>query len=261
MARNPGITDEEIIQLYKSGRPFKEITPVVGLSDRAIRNIMYKHGIEMNRKKSSGQPRKHNVNEDFFKIWSHEMAWVLGLMITDGTVHKQNHCVTLSQKDERILQLVAGYMNADYVLSKGGRTQKTPTLLINSKEIKKDLGELGVTARKSLIVPFPKVPLEFLPSFIRGVIDGDGWVQKRGYVMNVTTGSVLFAEGLLAVFQSWNLRSEITIEMSQAGNQIYRVWVKGKTELPKLAKIIYKDAETNFIQYKKDYMVQHVLSI
>ncbi|WP_156183123.1 LAGLIDADG family homing endonuclease [Mesobacillus campisalis] len=201
------------------------------------------------------------MNEDFFKTWSHEMAWVLGLMITDGTVHKQNHCVTLSQKDERILQLVAGYMNADYVLSKGGRTQKTPTLLINSKEIKKDLVELGVTARKSLIVPFPKVPLEFLPSFIRGVIDGDGWVQKRGYVMNVTTGSALFAEGLLAVFQSWNLRSEITIEMSQAGNSIYRVWVKGKTELPKLAEIIYKDAETNFIQYKKDYMVQHVLSI
>jgi hypothetical protein len=189
------------------------------------------------------------------------MAWVLGLMITDGTVHKQNNCVTLSQKDERILQLAAAHMEADYVLSKGGSTLKTPTLLINSKVIKKDLAELGVTARKSLFVPFPAVPDDFLPSFIRGVIDGDGWVQKRGYVMNITTGSTLFAEGLLSVFQSWSLRSELTIQLSQASNPIYRGWVKGKTQLPKLAEIIYHEAGGNFIQYKKDYMTQHAKTI
>jgi hypothetical protein len=56
--------------------------------------------------------------------------------------------------------------------------------------------------------------------------------------MNITTGSILFAEGLLSVFQTWKLRSEITSEISQAGNPIYRVWVKGKYDLPKLAKII-----------------------
>ena len=38
----------------------------------------------------------------------------------------------------------------------------------------------------------------------------------------------IFAEGLLTVFQSWKLRSEITSEISQVGNPIYRVWVKGK---------------------------------
>ncbi|WP_142247910.1 hypothetical protein [Alkalihalobacterium alkalinitrilicum] len=70
--------------------------------------------------------------------------------------------------------------------------------------------KLGVSANKSLTVPFPEVPEEFLPSFVRGVIDGDGWVQKTGYVMNVTSGSLLFSEGLLSVYQSWNLRSEIT---------------------------------------------------
>ena len=71
-------------------------------------------------------------------------------------------------------------MEADYVLAPIGPTRLTPTLMINSynsKEIKKDLEQFGISSNKSLTVPFPDVPKEFLPSFVRGVIDGDGWVQ------------------------------------------------------------------------------------
>ena len=256
MPRYPGITDEIIIEMYKSGMSFKEMVPIIGLSDRAIRNVMYKHGIKMNREQSSGQPRRHRVNEDFFKVWTHEMAWVLGLFVTDGCVHNQTHSISFSQKDESILRLVASYMEADYVLAPIGPTRSTPTLMINSKEIKRDLEQLGISSNKSLTVPFPDVPKEFLPSFVRGVIEGDGWVQRKGYVMNVTSGSLYFAEGLLSVFQSWNLRSEITSETSQAGNPIYRIWVKGKYDLPMLAKIIYNNAANHYISYKKEYMSQ-----
>lgn len=69
---------------------------------------------------------------------------------------------------------------------------------------------MDITAKKSLTVPFLTVPEEYLPSFVRGVIDGDGWVVSEGYQMNVTSGSFNFAEGLLEVFQSWNLKSDIT---------------------------------------------------
>ncbi len=203
MPRNPGMTDEAIIKLYKSGMSFKEMGPIVGLSDRAIRGVMYKHGVLMNREQYSGQPRKHKVNEDYFKVWTHEMAWVLGLFVTDGHVNKQLHSIYFSQKDERILKLIAKYMEADYVLAATGPTKTTPTLIINSKEIKKDLEMLGIVANKSLTVPFPNVPEEFLTSFVRGVIDGDGWVEKEGYEMNVTSVSLHFAEGLLSVFHQY----------------------------------------------------------
>jgi hypothetical protein len=258
MPRNLNFTDQEIIHMYKSGMPFKEMCKIIGISDRAIRNVMYKHGVEMNREQSSGQPRKHKVNEDFFKTWSHEMAWVLGLLVTDGCIHKNLHSITITQKNEEILRIVSKYMNADYVLAPVEKTRKTPTLIINSKEIKTDLGNLGVSANKSLTIPFPSVPNEFLPSFVRGVIDGDGWVQKTGYVMNITTGSKKFAEGLLTVFQSWNLRSEISIQTSSTGNSIYRVWVKGKEVLPELAKIIYNDTIENYASHKKECMMQRI---
>jgi hypothetical protein len=257
MPRIPGITDEDIIKMYKSGMPFKEMMPIIGISDRAIRNVIYKNNIKMNRKQSSGQPRKHKVNENFFKEWTHEMAWVLGLFITDGCVQKQTHSISFTQKDERILRLIADFMGADYILTQKGHTHRTPTLIINSKKIKKDLSLMEVTSKKSLIVPFPNVPDEFLPSFIRGVIDGDGWVDKDGYVTNITTGSISFAEGIFAVFQEWELNSLITTTTVQEDKPcIYRVWVKGRKSLKKLAKIIYQDVTDECVIYKKDFMEQ-----
>lgn len=258
MPRKPGVTDETIIQMYMSGMSYKEMEPITGISGRAIRNVLYKHKIPMNREQYSGQPRKNKVNEDFFKVWTYEMAWILGLFVTDGHVNKKYHSIYFSQKDERILKLIAQYMEADYILAPTGPTRSTPMLIINSKEIKKDFEALGIISNKSLTVPFPNVPAEFLASFVRGVIDGDGSVGKEGYTMHVTSGSLDFADGLLSVFRSWYLKSDITSLVGQTGNTIYRVWIRGKLELLKLADLVYKDVGSDdFIIYKRVYMTQH----
>lgn len=148
-------------------------------------------------------------------------------------------------------------MKADYIISPPVSTRNTTSLNINSKEIKTDLELIGVLANKSLTIRFPNVPKKYLPSFIRGVIDGDGWVQKTGYVMNITTASSNFADGLFNVFKEWALRTDITIDEGKNRNKAYRVWVKGKTTLPQLAKIIYNDAIDNYVYYKKDRMTIH----
>ena len=63
--------------------------------------------------------------------------------------------------------------------------------------------------------------------------------------------------GLFAVFQNWNLRTEITIELTQSKKTIYRIWVKGKQDLPKLADIIYDGAGQLYNENKKIRMIQH----
>lgn len=258
MARIRGVTDEMIIELYRSGLSYEKICPIVGLTDRAIRNVMKKHGIE---RRSTGRPRIHKVNEAFFQTWTAEMAWVLGLIITDGHVGKTNNSVYLSQKDETLLRKVAFLMDADPIIAEPIGTRTIPMLIINSKMIKINLEQLGVTSNKSYTVGFPDVPEPFLPAFIRGVIDGDGWVQDRGYVMNITTASEPFAHGLLAVFQKWELRTEITSETTVKGKNIFRVWVKGKLYLPKLATIIYYGTDDLHIENKRLRMIQHANKI
>ncbi|MCM3743106.1 hypothetical protein M3193_03020 [Sporosarcina luteola] len=44
MPRNPGMTDEKIIELYKSGLSYDKHCNKIGLSDRAIRNVLIKRG-------------------------------------------------------------------------------------------------------------------------------------------------------------------------------------------------------------------------
>lgn len=67
------------------------------------------------------------------------------MFVTDGAVSKSSHSITFAQNDERILKLIAKYMEADYVLMPFGKTKTTPSIVINSKEIKKDLEKMGIT--------------------------------------------------------------------------------------------------------------------
>lgn len=253
MPRFEGITDEMIVEKHRDGYSYKEMAEFCGLTDRAIRGVLVKHGVKL-RKQYSGQPRKYKVNEDFFKEWSHEMAWVFGFLVADGYVVGENHQIGFAQKDVDVLNVVAEYMDADkHIIT----YDRIPRLIINSKIIKNDLLEMGITNNKSNSLPFPVVPKEYLPSFIRGVVDGDGWVQKTGYVMNITTGSIDFAKGLKSVFDEWGLFCEIKTEENNYKNTVYRVWVKGKYDIAKLSKILYDTPlDTNCLIYKQERMSQ-----
>ncbi|WP_342597934.1 hypothetical protein MHB48_09865 [Psychrobacillus sp. FSL H8-0483] len=85
---------------------------IIGITGPAFRNVLIKHAIPMNREQYAGQPREDKVNENFFKTWSHEMAWLLGTFVTDSHLNNKNNSIYSSQKDERILQLIAKYMDA-----------------------------------------------------------------------------------------------------------------------------------------------------
>ncbi|MDN4607602.1 LAGLIDADG family homing endonuclease [Sporosarcina highlanderae] len=142
MARNLGMTDEKIIELYKSGLPYAQLISIIGLSVSGIKYVLKKNGIELDH--TTGRPRIHKVNEDYFKVWSHEMAWVLGLIITDGTINKKVHSVYLAQKDETILRKVAILMGAEPRITAPTGTRTTPMLIINSNTIKEDLEQIGI---------------------------------------------------------------------------------------------------------------------
>ncbi|QST01739.1 hypothetical protein IMZ31_09350 [Pontibacillus sp. ALD_SL1] len=181
------------------------------------------------------------------------MAWVLGLFITDGCVNQSNS-ISFSQKDERLLRLVAKFMDAKYEIIQPVSTRKVSVLNVNSKIIKKDLERLGIFANKSRTVRFPYVPKDYLSSFIRGVIDGDGWVDREGYVMNVTSASLSFAKGILETFRAWELRCNLTRQLSSSQKVYYRVWVKGKEDLLKLSDIVYQHAIEDCVYHKRDLM-------
>lgn len=249
MPRKQNISDNDIIQLYLDGASSIVLSEYSGLTMGAVRNILHKHNVPIRK---IGQPRKHRLNESFFKQWSNEMAWVFGLIVTDGCLNKDYYTISIAQKDTEFLRKVAKVMDADFVLN----NNHTPSLLLNSKIMYKDLEEKGITPSKSLTTKIPDIPKKYVPHFMRGVIDGDGWVQDRGYVMNITTASTDFANGLYDIFNNWHLQTEITTYKTIKNKPYYRVWVKGKTSIQALAKIIYNDDCDLCLAYKKQRMTQ-----
>ncbi|QTD42045.1 LAGLIDADG family homing endonuclease [Sporosarcina sp. Te-1] len=130
-------------------------------------------------------------------------------------------------------------------------------MIINSKVIKSDLEKLGITPNKSRSVRFPDVPDEFLPSFIRGVIDGDGWVQKEGYQMNITTASEHFANSLMAVFKNWRLIPKREKRFTDLNRPYFRVAVNGKEQIKRLATILYANSNELCVPSKRERMLLH----
>lgn len=237
------LSKEEIVSLYvKDEKTTKEISELAGVSARQIRNVLAEKGVEIIGKRRTNS---YKINVDFFASWSTEMAYVLGFILTDGCV--VGNSFSIAQKDKAILERINDAMNSNYPI-KGRKNGSSYlyTLNVSRKKMVEDLSALGITEKKSLTVDFPPVPTEYLPHFIRGVIDGDGWVQDRGYVMNVTTGSQTFAAKLHAVFNKGGLNGRIAEH-----DGIYRVWVSGKDDVIRLGEWLYENPGDLYLPRKR----------
>jgi hypothetical protein len=237
------ISKDDVVNLYViDGKSTKEISELAGVSQRQINYILTENDVtKRGRRRTNG----YKVDEDFFKTWSADMAYVLGFVLTDGCV--SGISFSISQKYPEILERIGSAMKSNYPIRKT-RNGKSylHTLTISRKEMVEDLAALGIGEKKSLTVDFPDVPAEYLSHFIRGVIDGDGWVQDRGYVMKVTSGSVLFAVKLNEVFNAYGLNGRI---QKQSG--AYRVWVSGKEDVARLAELLYDNPGDLYLARKR----------
>jgi hypothetical protein len=120
-------------------------------------------------------------------IDSQEKAYLLGLIMTDGNIHKEHTSVRLDfqKRDVELCEIIRKALAPDVrIVERGQRGISGPQVRIqvNSKTICQDLERLGVhRGMKTYDNKFPDesvVPRQFQRDFIRGVIDGDGSVIK-----------------------------------------------------------------------------------
>jgi LAGLIDADG-like domain len=224
------ISKQDVVDRYLSGMKTAEIAVIAGCSVRYIRKVLTQFDVE--RRHLRREPT-FSIDINFFKEWSPEMAYVLGFILTDGCIN--HNSVSIAQKDKQILERINTVMKSNYPIKQRKNGNSTINLLVISrKEVVEDLAKFGILNNKSLTVDFPEVPLKYLSHFIRGVIDGDGWVQDRGYVMNVTSGSLAFAFHLHETLNYCGFNGRITKH-----GKFYRVWVSGKDDIIRLGRWLY----------------------
>lgn len=119
-------------------------------------------------------------NENFFKTWSPEMAYVLGFFCADGNLTinpRGSHYIEFTSCDYSIIFGIRALLNSNHKISankRNDRWSKYYRLQIGSKVMFEDLESFGMTVNKSGTLRLPNIPVEFLPNFVLGYFDGDG---------------------------------------------------------------------------------------
>ena len=126
------------------------------------------------------------LNHDFFKKWSPEMAYILGFFAADGSMVRNNrgaHFIEFTITDRIVLELIQRVTGSTHKIQKRDRGNKEwkyqYRLQIGSKEWFADLSQLGFTQHKSNTLSFPKIPKRYFGDFVRGYFDGDGCVYSN----------------------------------------------------------------------------------
>lgn len=179
------LSKETLYRLYHvKRRSLGDIAKDYGASRVAIMNycnaldipLRTKSQARIEAQKQDKLPQQFfDIDEDFFDYWSRRMAYVLGLIITDGCISKAG-TVALSMNDKDLLEKVKKAMGSKHKITPSKHQKGLYCFRFTRERLAKKLNNLGVIPRKSFTVKLPEVPQKYLPDFIRGIFDGDGCI-------------------------------------------------------------------------------------
>lgn len=196
LRRNPDYTIEQIrekiIDNYvnkgygqeRSGREF-------GISGKTVKRILKENNIKIRDLNESiclsNQTNDRTVqhyfkNDNFFSVQSHDMAWLLGFLASDGNVGKNDNMIRieLSIVDKEILEKIKEVTKIENPIKE--RIDKRGfhfcSLEWSCRQHKQDLAEYGIIPCKTYILKPPfSLKEEYYIDYIRGYFDGDGTIN------------------------------------------------------------------------------------
>jgi hypothetical protein len=112
--------------------------------------------------------------------WTPTLAYVVGLIATDGCIVRGDH-VAFSSADRELVELLLKCLGKNNTISKittrtGGLAYRTQ---IGDVAFCRWLVSIGITPRKSLTLADLDVPDALLIPLIRGLLDGDGSIINK----------------------------------------------------------------------------------
>ncbi|MCG1020843.1 endonuclease [Sutcliffiella horikoshii] len=217
--------------MYDDGMSTTEIAIAGNVSSRRITQILKKNNVELRPR--GHWKRKYQINEDYFKYWSPNMAYILGFFLADGVISGEMQTVSFAQKEIEILEQIRDEMESNHPI--GEYKNGVHFLNINSKIIKDDLMNIhGLTPNKSKTVEFPYVPDKYMHHFVRGYFDGDGSIYKKGNMINFVGGSYSFISVLRNILDVRGYDPNI-----KSKDNHFRIYISGKKTIKQFGDWIY----------------------
>jgi hypothetical protein len=242
-----------IINDYKRGIDVLKLSKQYDIAVQNVHRLLKLNNIKI-RNSRNKNGRLYDLNENYFRsIKNSDVAYIIGLIITDGNVMiRYNGCylsITLHINDKYILEEISkklSYNGPLYIY----KNRNACALKICSKILCDDLKKYCIVPNKSLTVKFPDINKYFY-HFLRGVIDGDGSImmsQKRNRpAIVIYSGSFNFTNGLYK--KLCKLKMEPVFQ--KVNDRAYRIIIGKRKPIVKLLKLLYKNANMFLIRKKE----------
>lgn len=161
------------------------------------RNYKSHHCSKQHRAFSSATSRGSKVRQVGKEVmnieWNMDVAYLIGLITTDGTLRKDRKQIRITSSDinylksvrEIIISITGRTLEIKYELVKfQGKEYDSYSIQFTSYPLYNFCLDIGIAPNKTYIISNLDIPNGFFSPFLRGVIDGDGNINKRSYYNN-----------------------------------------------------------------------------
>ena len=129
------------------------------------------------RRRGACVERHRRRNADVVIGWSREVAYVVGLIATDGNLGRRRPVITIVSKDVELLETVRRCLRLTTpIRNHDGHGKHCHHLSWHDRSLYEWLRAIGLTPAKSLTLRPLEVPDKYFVDFFRGCIDDDGSV-------------------------------------------------------------------------------------
>lgn len=233
----------------------------LGLGKKKVKRILIENGIKI--RDNAEAHRIYTINDNYFNIESHNMAYILGFLASDGNISAKDNKIKigLNAIDKEILEKIQKELQSNRPLYEYETPQgyKVVELVFNSAKIKKKLAEYNITPNKSLTLRPPvKLDEKYVIDYIRGFFDGDGSIVKTGYknhgiefrIVSASKDILLFFEAYFHNYYNQSLSHIYPRKKQEGYAQLYDL--KYSTEFSKQLYDIMYTPNSLYLQRKKD---------
>ena len=260
MKKTPKEVEEKVCQDYLTNKySSRELGIKYSLSKSTILRILGRNNIKVENHRLIN----NNLIVDYFKVIDcEEKAYFLGFIFADGCVSKNQIYIDINDKDREILERFRKEVHSNCMIStriKGKSIMSRVT--IKNKDFVEYLKEYGIVENKTnntYHLPVQLIPKIFYKDFIRGLVDGDGWITKTqegyykiGYVthyQSVAEDFVYMINNLLE--NKWNNK------IIKRDNKYSVVQIQSQKQVEQLAHALY--ANNNICLSRKYRVAQEI---
>lgn len=205
----------------------------------------------------------NNLIINYFEhIDCEEKAYLLGFIFADGCVNNGQLWIDINNKDREILEKIRELFNSNCKIStriKGKSIMSRIT--IKNVSFVSYLEQYGIVKNKTKEtkhLPIDKIPVVFQKDFLRGLIDGDGWItkdDKNKWHIGYVTQYVTTAEDFVTIINNF-LTPQWHNKIIRRNDKYAVVQIQSQIQVEQLAHALY--ADNNICLSRKFQLAQEI---